>query len=64
MGYESSVPSMLPAASNIGLKDATKGVKSKLQTVCIESLIISTISTVEVYCYTFYCGIKVTAVCF
>lgn len=35
MGYESSIPSMVPAASNVGLKDATTGVKSKLQTVCL-----------------------------
>lgn len=33
MGYESSIPSMVPAASNVGLRDATTGVKSKLQTV-------------------------------
>lgn len=37
MGYESSVPSMLPAASNIGLKDASKGVKSKLQTTLADA---------------------------
>lgn len=31
-GYENSVPSMVPTASNIGLRDASKGIKSKMQT--------------------------------
>ncbi|VDI03071.1 Hypothetical predicted protein [Mytilus galloprovincialis] len=37
MGYESSIPSMVPAASNVGLKDATTGVKSKLQTTLADA---------------------------
>lgn len=37
MGYESSIPSMVPAASNVGLRDATTGVKSKLQTTLADA---------------------------
>lgn len=36
-GYENSVPSMVPTASNIGLRDASKGIKSKMQTTLTDA---------------------------
>ncbi|XP_062571610.1 uncharacterized protein LOC134233640 isoform X2 [Saccostrea cucullata] len=36
-GYENSVPSMVPTASNIGLRDATQGLKSKMQTTLTDA---------------------------
>ncbi|XP_056008743.1 uncharacterized protein LOC125660821 isoform X2 [Ostrea edulis] len=36
-GYENSVPSMVPTASNIGLRDASLGIKSKMQTTLTDA---------------------------
>ncbi|XP_061163295.1 uncharacterized protein LOC133172428 isoform X2 [Saccostrea echinata] len=36
-GYENSVPSMVPTASNIGLRDASLGLKSKMQTTLTDA---------------------------
>nr|XP_022345644.1 uncharacterized protein LOC111138117 isoform X2 [Crassostrea virginica] len=36
-GYENSVPSMVPTASNVGLRDASFGIKSKMQTTLSEA---------------------------
>lgn len=36
-GYENAVPSMVPAASNVGLRDATHGTKSMIQTTLADA---------------------------
>lgn len=36
-GYENSVPSMLPQASNVCLRDSTLGIKSKMQTTLADA---------------------------
>ncbi|OWF44084.1 uncharacterized protein LOC110458917 isoform X2 [Mizuhopecten yessoensis] len=36
-GYENAVPSMVPAASNVGLRDATYGTRSAIQTTLADA---------------------------